>query len=76
MTKKELLGDDFLPEEEFAKLRGVKISTLQTERSRDPYVGPPFHPDGRRIYYSASGFREWLERKRVIQDQPVSRRRQ
>lgn len=60
MTKRELLGPDWLEEEEFAKARGAAVSTLQKERSKDPYTGPPFMKDGQDIYYSVIGFRQWL----------------
>jgi hypothetical protein len=76
MTQKELLGDDWIPEEDFAKLRKKKISTLQTERGRKPYKGPPYTKDGREVFYSASGYREWLERQRLEKERPISRRRQ
>lgn len=75
MTQKELLGDDWIPEQEMAKLRKKTVSTLQTERARKPYMGPPCTKDGRDVYYSVTGYREWLETQRLEKDHPVSRRR-
>ncbi len=75
MTQKELLGDDWIPEEEFAKHRNKTVSTLQTERGRKPYLGPPYTKDGRTVLYSASGYREWLERQKHGEEQPKPRRR-
>jgi hypothetical protein len=54
-----LLLDDYLPDGDMAKLRGVKERALRAERLRGD--GPPWVKDGRRIFYSVSGYREWLK---------------
>ena len=54
-----LFWDDYLSDGDMAKLRGVKERTLRAERLRGD--GPPYVKDGRRIYYSVPGFREWLK---------------
>lgn len=75
MTLKELLGPDWIPQEEFAKLRNLELSTLAKERAKKPYQGPPFSKDGQQIFYSATGYREWLENRKKGEDEARQRRR-
>jgi hypothetical protein len=64
-----ILGDPNAPdpltswisEEAFAQQRGLSIVRLRAERRRAD--GPPFMRDGRKIFYNAQGFRDWLARK-------------
>jgi hypothetical protein len=51
----------WISEEAFARQRGLSIDSLRAERRR--VDGPPFMRDGRKIFYSAQGFRDWLARK-------------
>lgn len=74
MTQKELIGDDWIPEEEMAKLRNKTSGTLKKERCLGG--GPPWTKDGRMILYSRIGYREWLEKKSVSDNKtPQPRRR-
>lgn len=61
MTQKELMGDDWISDEEMAELRGLKPSTLAAERTRGD--GPPFAKDGRKVWYSRIAYREWMEKQ-------------
>jgi hypothetical protein len=54
---------DLVDETEFALLRGVKVSALRNERSRNQ--GPPFVPVGRKIYYPFTGVKAYLEARTV-----------
>jgi hypothetical protein len=54
----ELL-DDYTPEKQVAKIRGVTVRTLRAERQRD--YGPPWVKLGGKIFYPNQGFRDWLK---------------
>jgi hypothetical protein len=56
----------YAPEVEIARVRKVTRRTLRAERQRGE--GPPYLRDGKRIYYSLDGFREWLK---SLERQPV-----
>jgi hypothetical protein len=53
-------------ETEMARIRKVTQRTLRAERQRGE--GPPYVRDGKRVYYSLEGFREWLKSR---ERQPV-----
>jgi hypothetical protein len=57
-SNNELLAG-YLTDEEMAKRRGLAVRTLRTERQRGD--GPPYVKDGKKIFYSITGFREWLK---------------
>lgn len=73
MTRKELLGDDWMSEEEMAAAREMKVESLRAERARG--YGPPCSKDGRTTWYSRTGYREWMEKRLSGQDSLRSRRR-
>jgi len=68
MTSESLL-EEYLSEDEVAKLVKMKPRTLRRWRQRRD--GPPFVPMGRDVLYPKDGFREWL-RSRLVN--PVRRR--
>lgn len=73
MTQKDLLGDDWIPEEEFAKIVGVGVSTLQAQRSRKQ--GPPAAKHGKNWFYSRIAYREWMQKQISDSSEHRSRRR-
>jgi hypothetical protein len=50
--------DGFIPEEEYARIRGVTIRTCQ--RDRQLRKSPPYVQFGRQIFYRIDALREWL----------------
>jgi len=48
----------YVTDAQLARQRGLSLVSLRLERARGE--GPPFTRDGRRVLYSAEGFREWL----------------
>lgn len=58
--------DDYLPDSEMAKRRGVTVRTQRAERQRGD--GPPWVRDGQKIYYPIVGYRDWLKAR---ERQPV-----
>ncbi len=60
----------YIPEETLAKARGVTIRTLRAERQRGD--GPPYVTINRGVYYSESGWRDWLQ---SIEKRPARARR-
>lgn len=48
----------FIPEEDYAKRRGVSLRTCQ--RDRQLRQSPPYVIIGRRIYYRVEAVRDWL----------------
>ena len=64
----------FLPEEEYARHRGVTVRTCQ--RARQLRKAPPYIKLGRRIFYRVDAVREWLlKNERADQPDWSSRRR-
>ena len=49
----------YISELDMARVRGLSLRTLRLERQRRE--GPPFVFDRRRVLYSTTGYREWLE---------------
>jgi hypothetical protein len=62
--------DDYLNEDEMARLRGVSKRTLRAERRRGD--GPPFVKIGRKTLYRKSGFKEHLK---AIEQRPTRARK-
>jgi hypothetical protein len=56
----------YAPEAEMARIRKKTQRTLRSERQRGE--GPPYVRDGKKIYYSLAGFRDWLK---SLERQPV-----
>ena len=53
------LLDDMIPEERVAEIRDCSVVTLRRERRLG--TGPRFIKLGRKIFYSLSDLREWIE---------------
>lgn len=49
---------DLIAEEEYAKMRGVSIRTIQRERAMR--TGAPFIKLGKKIYYRPAAIEQWL----------------
>ena len=59
----QLLGEEFLTEEEAGEILGTKVNTLRIQSARRQ--GPPRVKVGRRVYYRKKSLLEWmLERER------------
>jgi hypothetical protein len=58
--------EGYAPDAEMAKIRGKTVRTQRAERQRGE--GPPYVKDGKKIYYSVAGYRDWL---RACERQPV-----
>ena len=58
MTDLNLLAG-YIPEADVAKARGVVLRTLRKERQIGE--GPPYVVINRAVYYSETGWREWLQ---------------
>lgn len=73
MTKKELVGDDWISEEEMAKVLGITLPSLRSSRARGK--APPSSPLGKERWYSVSQLREWMAKRATEESAPRSRRR-
>lgn len=70
------LLDGYIPEEEYARQRGVTLRTCQRDRALRQ--APPYVVIGRQIYYNVESLRNWLQQREQTEDrmpQSFSRRR-
>ena len=65
--------EGFIPEDEYARIRGVTIRTCQ--RDRQLRKAPPYIQLGRRIFYRIDALREWLVKNERADDQTPDPRR-
>jgi hypothetical protein len=66
----------YIPEEEYARQRGVTLRTCQRDRALRQ--APPYVVIGRQIYYNVESLRNWLQKREQTEDrspQSFSRRR-
>ncbi len=56
---------DLLREEEYARLRGVSVRTIQRERARR--TGPAYIKLGQRVYYRPAAIEAWLIAQEQVQ---------
>jgi len=66
----------YIPEEEYARQRGVTLRTCQRDRALRQ--APPYVIIGRQIYYNVESLRNWLQKRERTEDrtpQSFSRRR-
>lgn len=60
--------EGFLPENEYARQRGVSLRTCQRDRALRQ--SPPYVIIGRRVYYRIEAVREWLIKRENSNERP------